>query len=358
MQVEYKWESLDTPAWSAIPADYKRKDLVVRPPLSGVSAGDVKKIRLTASFRNRDSKASVDVELTAEGSPLQAQLKGPSGSVRGDRTLVLNAAGSVDPDDPTGNTPMTVTWECIRADYPAPCFAGTDYGEQSGLDWKLKASLLTPNIQHTFKVTVSKGTSLAGRSASAALSLTPLPTASKVPTGRIIRQCSGSTCPKRHNADTPLALTLAPDSGFEAATVTWRSDQLAGTDLGSAADLSVPAAKLPAAGALVVNAVLKLPSGETGNTQLTIPVNGKPSCSSSKCLLVNTVSDVFPGATYALEAAGFVDDEDGLRWALAVLIGLEALHLVGPFIDDFAEPARLPFSFCPAFEMIQVAVVG
>lgn len=317
--------------WSAIPADYKRKDLVVRPPLSGVSAGDVKKIRLTASFRDSDSKASVDVVLTAEGSPLQAQLKGPSGSVRGDRTLVLNAAGSVDPDDPTGNTPMTVAWECIRADYPAPCFAGTDYGEQSGLGWKLKATLLTANIQHTFKVTVSKG----GRSASAALSLTPLPTASKVPTGRIIRQCSGSTCPKRHNADTALALTLAPDSGFEAATVTWRSDQLAGTDLGSAADLSVPAAKLPAAGALVVNAVLKLPSGETGNTQLTIPVNGKPSCSSSKCLLVNTVSDVFPGATYALEAAGFVDDEDGLRWAVAESVGLET-----------SMPARLPCPLC------------
>lgn len=313
VQVEYTWESLDTPAWSAIPEGYKRKDLVLRPPLSGVSVGDTKRVRLTAKFKNSASSAVVDVTLTAEGSPLQAQLRGPSGSVRGDRTIVLNASRSLDPDDPAGNTPWTVSWDCVRADYPAPCFAGTDYGEQSGLIWTLKASLLTPNLLHTFKVTVSKGSGAGARTASALLSLTPLPRASRIPTGRIVRQCSGSQCSKAHNTDTPLTLTLVPDAGFEAASVTWQSDQVAGQDLGTSTDLRIPPNKLPPAGALVIKAVLTLPSGETASTPITVPVNGKPSCGLSKCLLVKTVSDTFPGATFALEATGFVDDQDALR---------------------------------------------
>lgn len=309
LQVEYAWEGLG--GFTAVPAGYTRKDLVIRPPLSGVQAGDYKTVRLTANFKGSTKRASVDVTLVAEGSPLQALLQGPSGSIQGNRTIVLNANKSNDPDDPTGNTPFTITWECIRSDYPAPCFAGTDYGEQSGLVWKLKASLLSPNLLHTFKVTVSKGS----RSASASVAVTPLPTASKVPTGRIIRQCSGTTCPKRHNADAPVALTLIPDAGFETATVSWQSDQLPDVALGTSADLSIPSAKLPATGSLVVNAVLKLGTGEQSITQLSVPINGKPSCSLAKCLVVNTLSDTFPGATLALQATGFLDDQDDLRYA-------------------------------------------
>lgn len=251
----------------------------------------------------------MDVSLVAQGSPLQAVLQGPSGSVRGNRTIVLDADKSYDPDDPTGNEPLAVTWECVRSDYPAPCFASTDYGEQSGLTWKLRAALLTPNLQHTFKVTVSKGS----RSASSSVSLTPLPTASRLPTGRLIRQCSGTTCSNRHNTDTALALTLAPDAGFETATVSWQSDQLSDVDLGTAPDLSIPAAKLPATGTIVVNAVLKLASREQSITQLKVPLNGKPKCTLDKCLVVTVVSDTFPGASYAVTATGFVDDQDELR---------------------------------------------
>lgn len=306
---------------------------MIPPPLSRVQAGDVKTLRLTANFKGSAKRASVDVTLVAEGSPLQALLQGPSGSIQGSRTIVLNASKSNDPDDPTSNTPFSITWECARADYPAPCFAGTDYGEQSGLVWKLKASLLAPNLLHTFKVTVSKGS----RSASAFVALTPLPTASKVPTGRITRQCSGSACPKRHNADAPLALTLAPDAGFESATVSWQSDQLADVALGTSADLSIPPAKLPATGALVVNAVLKLATGEQSITQISVPTNGKPSCSLAKCLTVTTMSDTFPGATFGLQAAGFLDDQDDLRCAWC-------LHAVrAGFVVCGACPAALVF---------------
>lgn len=315
LQVEYLWQSLDTAGWSAIPDGYKRKDLVIRLPLSGLAPGDVRVVRLTANFKNSASKAIVDVTLTAEGSPLQAVLRGPSGSIRGDRIIVLNASQSIDPDDPTGNAPLIVNWECVRADYPTPCFTGTASGEQSGLVWKLDASLLAASMAHTFKVTVSKVTGATVRSASASLSLTPLPVASKSPTGRVVRQCSGATCAKTHNADAPLALTLVPDAGYEAATVSWQSDQLAGIDLGTSPDLRIPPTKLPSTGALVVNAVLKLATGETSTTQMTVGMNGKPFCSLSKCLVVNTVSDTFPAATFAVEAVGFMDDQEGgLRW--------------------------------------------
>jgi hypothetical protein len=311
-QVEYSWVSLD--GWTSIPDGYKRKDLIIRAPLSGVRAGDVKNVRLIANFKNSAKQASVDVNLVAEGSPLQALLHGPSGSISGDRTLMLNAKKSYDPDDVTGNEPMAVMWECLRSDYPAPCFAGTDYGEQSGLTWKLKAALLSPNLQHTFKVTVTKGS----RSASASVTVMPLPAASRVPTGRLVRQCSGNTCSNRHNADTALALTIIPDAGFEGASISWHSDQLPGVDLGSAPDLSIPAAELPAAGAVVVNAVLKLGSGEQSITQLRVPINGKPKCLLAKCLVVSTVTDMFPGATFTLQATGFVDDIDELRWVWAL----------------------------------------
>jgi hypothetical protein len=303
--------SLD--GWTAIPAGYKCKDLVIRPPLSGLRAGDVKNVRLLANFAGSAKQASVDINLVAEGSPLQALLHGPSGSIRGERTIVLSAEKSFDPDDPTGNEPLAVAWDCVRSDFPATCFAGTEYGEQSGLTWKLPAALLTPDLQHTFRVTISKG----DRTVSASVSLTPLPAASRVPTGRLTRQCGGAPCPNRHNTDTALALTLVPDAGFEGASISWQSDQLPDLDLGPAPDLSIPASELPATGALLVNAVLRLGSGEQGITQLQVPLNGRPACpSGSKCLSVNTLSDTFPRASFALTASGFVDDQGDLRWVL------------------------------------------
>lgn len=270
-------------------------------------------VRLLATFANSARQASVDINLIAEGSPLQALLHGPSGSIRGERSIVLSAEKSFDPDDPTGNEPLAIAWDCFRSDYPVACFAGTDYGEQSGLTWKLPAALLTPDLQHTFRVTVSKD----DRSASASVSLTPLPTASRVPTGRLTRQCGGTPCSNRHNTDTALALTLVPDPGFEGASISWQSDQLPDLDVGTAPDLSIPASQLPATGALLVNAVLRLEGGEQGITQLQVPLNGKPACpSGSKCLSVNTLSDTFPKASFALTASGFLDDQNDLRWVV------------------------------------------
>ncbi|KAF6254423.1 hypothetical protein COO60DRAFT_1665172 [Scenedesmus sp. NREL 46B-D3] len=49
-RVEYTWESMDDAPWAAVPANYRRKDLVIAAPVPGVTAGDTKKLRLRASY--------------------------------------------------------------------------------------------------------------------------------------------------------------------------------------------------------------------------------------------------------------------------------------------------------------------
>lgn len=116
-----------------------------------------KLVRVTAKFAGSDAATSVNVTLLPFPRPLVAKLRGPSGDIPDTRTIVLNAAGSADPDDPQGVNPLAVKWECIRADFPQTCFTGINsFGTQDGLTWTLPANLLTPDIEHTFRVTVTR----------------------------------------------------------------------------------------------------------------------------------------------------------------------------------------------------------
>lgn len=294
-----------------MPTSYKRKDLVIAAPVPGVQAGDAKKLRLTANFQGSTKKAVVEVTLSTIGSPLVASLKGPSGDIKNDRTIVLDGSKSADPDDPNGNMPPTVDWACVRTDFPTPCFSGNAYGEQRGTSWKFKADLLQSDIPHTFTMTLSKGSGAAQRSAAASVTVTPRSAAKKIPTGRIGRVCSSATCPTRHNADAALALSLTLDAGAAGASIAWKSDQL--SNLGAAADVVVPASQLPASGAVTVEVQLSL-AGESSSTKITIPINGKPVCSKAEgCLTVTTSSDVFPSASFTAAVAGYTDDSDSLR---------------------------------------------
>jgi hypothetical protein len=312
LQVEYTWESIDTPTpWAAIPANYKRKDLVIAAPVPAVTAGDTRKLRLRAKFVGSSLESTAEVTVVAIGSPLVADLKGPSGDIKNDRTIVLDGGKSVDPDDPNGNQPMVVEWECMRADYPSPCFAGTNYGEQKGTTWRFKADLLQDNIQHTFRMTVLKGTGAAKRSDTATVSITPRSAAKKIPTGRINRICSGAACPTRHNADVPLALSLTLDANAAGGSIAWKSDQL--SNLGTNADIIIPASQLPARGSVTVEAQLTL-NGESSSTQRTIPINGKPVCTKAQgCLQITVNSDTFPTASFTAAVSGYTDDGNSLR---------------------------------------------
>lgn len=307
MQVEYLWESLDTPAWTAIPAGYNKKDLVIPGPVPGASGP--KLVRVTANFAGAAAATSVSVTLKPLASPLVAKLRGPAGDIPDTRTIVLNAAGSSDPDDPQGANPLTVIWECIRADFPQTCFTGINsFGKQDGLTWTLPASLLTANIEHTFRVTVAR----ADGSGSVSDAVTLKPTTAKVPTGRIRRVCGVSDCPIRHSADDALSLTMALDAGSESATVTWSVEQMPSLAPVTGQDFTITSGNLPKTGYVSVRAVVAQGAAQS-RTRVHIPINGKPECAGTCTLKVTPTAGVFPAARFAAEAVGFFDDQPGLR---------------------------------------------
>lgn len=83
-----------------VPASgYTLKNLVLPAPVPA-EAGQTYKLRLTARFTGSPSAATADVAITAVGSPLSANLLGPSGDIMGDRDIILDASRSMDPDDP------------------------------------------------------------------------------------------------------------------------------------------------------------------------------------------------------------------------------------------------------------------
>lgn len=217
--MEWSWTSLD---WANFPDGYTRKDLVIPGPVAGVTANTSITVTLTAKFKGQAdvTATTVDVVLTPLASPISVVLRGPSGDVRADRAITLNAASSVDPDDPSNNTPMEVVWSCQREDFLNPCFTGTNFGSQNGLTWRIPAGLLSPDLKHVFSVDLKKGT----KRDSAFMVVTPK--AAAIPTGRLVRVCAGAACPEKHSADMPLALSLVTDAASAGATIAWTSDQV------------------------------------------------------------------------------------------------------------------------------------
>jgi hypothetical protein len=306
-QVEFLWESLDSPAWSAVPAGYNKKDLVIPGPVPGNASP--KLVRVTAKFAGATASTSVNITLSPLASDLFARLRGPTGDIPDTRTIVLNATGSFNPDDPQGVTPLAVTWECIRADFPQPCFTGlNNFGKQDGLTWTLPANLFTPDIEHTFRVTVTRSSD--GAFASDAVTLKP--TTAKIPTGRIRRVCGVGACPPRHSVADALSLTMALDAGSEGATTTWSVEQIPTLAPVTGQDFTITSGNLPKTGFVTVRAVVAQGSAQS-TTRTTIPVNGKPECAGTCTLKVTPDTGVFPVARFAAEAVGFTDDQPGLR---------------------------------------------
>lgn len=288
--------------WAAIPAGYNRKDLVLPGPLAG--SGN-KIVGLQAWFADTPAQTvAINVTLTPIASPLKAMLRGPSGDVRTDRTIVLNASSSVDPDDPANTQPFAVNWDCQRADFPTPCFTGTSYGMQRGLTWMINGSALQPGVQHTFTATISKP----GRTANAAVVVTP--TQAAIPTGNIRRVCS-ALCPPRHNSDVDLALSLALDAGSAGATIAWSSDSLPNlANFNGKGDIIIPASSLPSSGKVTITATLTN-AGISSKTSIDVDINGKPLCSIvDTCLALTAISTAFPAASFSAAVNGITDDMD------------------------------------------------
>jgi hypothetical protein len=126
-RVQFSW-STDLPG---APTGYSAKDLLLPGPLPGVAHGQQFFAEVTASFTSAGRSAGAPaagsttarVLLTAVGSPLVALLAGKAGEISATRNVTLSAARSFDPDNPGSSTAhMDFFWECIREDYPVPCF--------------------------------------------------------------------------------------------------------------------------------------------------------------------------------------------------------------------------------------------
>lgn len=346
-QVEFSWESLDSDL-ALPPRAARQKDLVLPPPVAA-TPGMTYRMRLRARFAGSQPElaSESDVMLYAVGSPLVAELRGPAGDVRSDRTIVLDASASRDPDDPAGSVPLTFGWTCTRADWPVPCFANVSRGELvgGGARWILPLPLLEQDIAHTFRMILGKASSGDARSAAAELTMTPRSPVLPIPTGRLSRLCgraggvpgsaaaalvaalasnTATACPQRHGVDAPLSLLLRLDAGFESANITWLSEQVpslaAPGTLGTpavagSAQLTLPASELPPSGGFVLVTALLSYAGINGSTTLSVPLNSAPTCGAAigeRCLRVETLDDSFGSAAFAAMAVDFTDDSAGV----------------------------------------------
>lgn len=202
-----------------------------------------------------------------------------------------------------------------------PCFVNSTTGNQSNGKWAIPVSLLTVDKLHSFTVTVSKACPTDTRTGSNAITLTPKLAQLPFPTGTIQR-LYGGTCSPRHSTDNPPSLLLKLDPGFEKAAVAWWSDQIA--NIGSTAlQLTLQPQQLPTTDSITVTATMTL-NQVTGSTFITVPLNSRPSCSTTQqasqsstsaaggCAVVSSTSDVFPAASFTTSASNY-QDTDKLR---------------------------------------------
>ncbi len=112
-RVEYLWQANVS---SLVPAALAtRRTLRVPGPILGLVHGTVYNITLTSKFAGSANSAQDSVLITAQGSPLKASLRGPSGDVKNNAVFTLNAASSLDPDDPSDSVePMRYEWVARR----------------------------------------------------------------------------------------------------------------------------------------------------------------------------------------------------------------------------------------------------
>ncbi len=215
--------------------------------------------------------------------------------------------------------------------------------------WTLPAGLLSPNVTHTFTVTVSKDVAPGAPplSAAASLSLRPRPSASAFPRGTLARQCGLAGCAAPHNTNRPLTVSLVLDPQYTDATVTWTIPQLPSLaslqlplkTLGTTSDtavppgthyLTIPPSQLPSnLPGISITASMAL-ANVTGLATVYVPLNSAPSCAlaagaaatsglagaaaanaSSPCLALEVVQNASAALPFAIVMARVegMDDE-------------------------------------------------
>ncbi|GIL87893.1 hypothetical protein Vretifemale_15933, partial [Volvox reticuliferus] len=333
------WSWTSPTGWSGLPASVQSgQQLIIKGPLKNVTHGQSISLRVTATYSGGGS-GSADVVVLASGSAPLASLKGPTGDVLDNTTLLFNATASSDPDNPGDpHGAIKYSWDCRRSDYPTPCFTSSEQGSQEQGLWTLPPGLLSSGIWHTITVTVYKNVTEGATplSATSSVSFRPRSATTPFPRGTLSRLCAAAACSAPHSTDRNLTVLLqlaAPyNTASTAATVivTWASAEApavsgltavtaitnpsSGLPAG-AFQLTIPAAFLPSAqSSITITANLSTSSSATTNgaATLTVPLNGAPYCTLSStdpaaCFTLTTLNASFPSAAFTLRALGWAD---------------------------------------------------
>ncbi|GMH45555.1 hypothetical protein BSKO_13512 [Bryopsis sp. KO-2023] len=168
-------------------------------------------------------QSSVDVQMTALGSPLVAKLDGPTGDVVLKEDICLDASGSYDPDDPSALSELSATWRCEVDELGGEaCFTGTMQPIIEGTRLCIPKEALVPGRWHFYTVSISRTDLEQTRSASAVVQFRPRPEGSLIPTGRAKPVCGSMECPATLNPSEVINLTVTVDEEHKDGTsISW-----------------------------------------------------------------------------------------------------------------------------------------
>ncbi|CAD7697795.1 unnamed protein product [Ostreobium quekettii] len=331
-KVDYKWVSIDSPLWSAIPADgVPSKDLLLKPPIAG-QAEYPYKLRMTADLKNANGEvqgsSSTEVTLRPFGSDVRAYCEGPAGDVLLDGDITLDASKSLDPDDPFNQVQsFAYEWSCSLED-GSPCFSGkTGPKSATGTTVVLGPDSLTANVRkyHLYTVTVSKkeqgpedGDPVVVRKASAMCIFRPQDASSPMPTGKAVMDCGDLPCPARVNP-TEIVVLKVTDLKYADTTVSWSSSAI--NDLSSMtvggvnnAVLFIKPDMLEGGAEYQFVATLSR-GGEQGETVVPFATNAAPFCgrADGQCFTLSVDDPCeFPTCQVVATAKEFADDQPGM----------------------------------------------
>ncbi|GMH45508.1 hypothetical protein BSKO_13465 [Bryopsis sp. KO-2023] len=336
--VDYLWISTDASPWGAIPEDgYNRKNLVVKGPVDA-SPGQQYSLRLVAylldSSGGLQGQSSLDVQMTALGSPLVAKLDGPTGDVVLKEDICLDASGSYDPDDPSALSELSTKWRCEVDELGGEaCFTGKTQPTIEGTKLCIPKEALVPGRWHFYSVSISRTDLEQTRSASAVVQFRPQEEGSKIPTGRAKPVCGSLECPATLNPSEIINLMVTVDEEHKDGTsISWWCSELQDLENNVVGDLQsrnlvIRPGVVPGGAEVECTATLRKDGvEETGEVVVSFATNKPPYCANvvnGDCFTVHntTESSRYPIASFLARAKGFVDDDSEIMYEFGETVG-------------------------------------
>ncbi|GMH46096.1 hypothetical protein BSKO_14060 [Bryopsis sp. KO-2023] len=339
--VEYDWTSLDTPAWPALEGGYKRKNFVLRGPITTARPENDYNIRISATLKDASGvvqgTVGQDVLLHAHGSPIIPRIKGKYGDVALVDDVCLDASASIDPDDPQQLTGFSVEWKCEKHEIGGEaCFTGSNQPVVEGTRLCIPPELLTVGVWYYYTAKVSKtdvGVTTATRSGTTTIAFRPKPADSPVPIGSIEMQCGARDCPRLFNPTDLVNLMVTVEKPYARNTsIAWSCDgidDLEGIVIGGIhrQNLLIKPNMLGAGAEITCSATLTRNDIDTdsGTAVKTFTMNSPPYCGAvdGGCIIVSQTSEsnAYPNAVYRVKAQEFADEGARLVYVFGEYVG-------------------------------------